>query len=65
MAKPQFDLEFEYSDDVRSEDDKSVMQILQHKSEDEPDWKIVPAYQTIQVMAAIAVIPGTYAHTPS
>ena len=46
-----------HSDDVWHERDHSVMQIFQHKTEDEPEGKVIPAYQSAQVMAIVCVIP--------
>src|SRR5215813_5055171 len=54
--------ETERGDDVRSEHDESVMQILQYKSEDEPDGEVIPANQSMQVAPAVSVIPGRDAH---
>ncbi len=54
--------ESERGDDVRGESDESVMQILQYKSEDEPDGEVIPANQPMQVMAAVGVVPGGGAH---
>ena len=56
-------LKTEYSDDVRSKRDEPVMHVFKYESEDEPERKIVPAYQSFQVMAAIRVIPWANAHT--
>jgi hypothetical protein len=56
------DSEPKRGDDVRSEDDESVMQILQYKSEDEPDGEVIPANQPMQVVAAVSVIPGGSAY---
>src|SRR5262249_20254946 len=44
-------------DDVRRERDQSVVQIFQHKTEDEPEWKVVPVYQSVQVMAIVSSNP--------
>jgi hypothetical protein len=45
------------------------MQIFQHKTEDEPEGKVIPAYQSAQVMAIVCVIPRVAAeralHRPS
>ena len=46
-----------HGDDVRRKRDQSVVQIFQHKTEDEPEWKVVPADQSAQVMAIVCVIP--------
>src|SRR5262245_14818555 len=46
-----------HSDDVWRERDQSVMQIFRHKTEDEPEGKVIPAYQSAQVMAIVCVIP--------
>ena len=53
----------EYTDYVRSKRDEPVVHIFKYKSKDEPDRKIVPAYQSFQVMAAGRIIPGADAHT--
>jgi len=46
-----------HGDDVRRKRDQSVVQILQYKTEDEPEGKVVPADQSVQVMAIACVIP--------
>lgn len=57
--------ETEYGANVRGERDELVVHIFKYKSEGEPDRKIIPAYQSFQMMTTGRVIPGADAHTSS